>query len=339
MTDHDRDHFSPSYSPSGGFICYCKDDETDRTQLYVISSWGGTEQALTDYSDADCESPSFLDDEHVLFVYSKDGDYDRVAKLNINTGTRTVLTDGEYDTETPDPAKDGKSVCFATQDNDGTYQVGLVRSDGTGERLVTSSGLDLEEPDWSGDAVSIAAVRWFGLTSQIGMVDIASGDFTRLTDSSCIWDNPDVHYARFTGMNFVVYEREDPNLTDRVRPKPRPRPGNGIFLVRHKRKQDGVMGAGLTTELRRASPNPARGPVSVFWQVAAAGTDATVKVYDAAGRQVNVLFSGKAGAGLNETVWTCLDQKGRSVPAGVYFCTLETPHDRIGRKVILTGND
>jgi flagellar hook assembly protein FlgD len=86
-------------------------------------------------------------------------------------------------------------------------------------------------------------------------------------------------------------------------------------------------------------PNPASGSISVFWQVAQAGADAAVKVYDASGRQVKVLFSGKAEAGLNEAVWTGRDSKGRSVPAGVYFCTLETKDDRISRKVILTETD
>ncbi|MBM3323223.1 T9SS type A sorting domain-containing protein [candidate division WOR-3 bacterium] len=339
LTDDEWDHFSPSYSPSSGLICYCKDDATDRSQLYLISSGGGTEQALTDYSDADCESPSFLDNDHVTFIYSKDGEYDRVGKLNINSQQLTILTEGEYDAETPDPAKGGQSIAFGAQDNDGTYQVGLVRSDGTDERLVTSSSLDLEEPDWSGDGYSIAAVRWFGLTSQIGMVDTASGDFTRLTDSSCIRDKPDVYYNQPAGISFVVYEREDPNATDGIRPKPRRRPGTGIFLVRHKKKQDGVMGAGLATELRRALPNPASGPVTVYWQVAQAGTDATVKVYDASGRQVRVLFSGKAKPGLNEATWTCKDQKGRAVPNGVYFCTLETKDDRISRKLILAAGE
>jgi len=339
LTDDEWDHFSPSYSPSSGLICYCKDDATDRSQLYLISSGGGTEQALTDYSDADCESPSFLDNDHVTFIYSKDGEYDRVGKLNINSQQLTILTEGEYDAETPDPAKGGQSIAFGAQDNDGTYQVGLVRSDGTDERLVTSSSLDLEEPDWSGDGYSIAAVRWFGLTSQIGMVDTASGDFTRLTDSSCIRDKPDVYYSPFALTNFVVYEREDPNATDGIRPKPKRRPGTGIYLVRHKKKQDGVMGAGLATELRRALPNPASGPVTVYWQVAQAGTDATVKVYDASGRQVRVLFSGKAKPGLNEATWTCKDQKGRAVPNGVYFCTLETKDDRISRKLILAAGE
>jgi hypothetical protein len=339
LTNDEWDHFSPDYSPSGNYICYAKDDSTSRTQVYIISSQGGAEQALTDYDDADCESPRFLEDAYISFLFSPDTGYDQVAKLEVNSQDLAVLSHSGRDAETPDPACDGHSVCFAAQGDDDIYQVGVVEANGDNERLVTNSSRDLEEPDWSADGKSIAAVRWFGLTSQIGMVDTASGDFTSLTDSGCIRDKPDVYYVPTTGTNNVVYEREDPNGSDGNKPKPKPRPGTGIFLVRHKKHQDGVMGSGLATDLRRASPNPASGPVTVYWQVAQAGAHATVKAYDAAGRQVNVLFSGKVKAGLNEAVWTCRDSKGRSVPTGVYFCTLETADDRISRKVILTEND
>jgi len=262
-----------------------------------------------------------------------------VAKLNIFSKTQTVLTQAERDAETPDPASDGNRVTYAALDDDGTYQVGLVKANGDSEHLATSSSLDLEEPDWSQDGVSIAAVRWFGLTSQIGLITAATGAFTALTDSSAIRDHPDVFWNPLLHTNLVVYEREDSTATDGYGSGRRRRPGSGIFLVRHRRVQDGTMAAGLVTELRRAGPNPATGPISVFWQVAAAGTDATVKVYDAAGRQVSVLFAGKAPVGLNEAVWRCRDQKGRKVATGVYFCTLETREDRISRKVVLTGSE
>jgi len=176
-------------------------------------------------------------------------------------------------------------------------------------------------------------------TSQIGLVDAGTGDFTALTDSSAIRDHPDVFWSSSLLTNLVVYEREDMTATHGYGSGRRRRPGSGIFLVQHRGVQDGAMAAGLVTELRRAGPNPAAGPISVFWQVAAAGTDATVKVYDAAGRQVNVLFAGKAPVGLNQAVWRCCDEKGRRVATGVYFCTLETGEDRISRKVVLTSSE
>ncbi len=335
----DWDHSHAEWHPSEPLLVAEIEDSTTYTQLCLIPLGGGDETVITDAAADHCW-PKWLSDSELVYIYSEPGEYDRLAKLNLNSMVQTILTDGDYDVEDPpDPAFDGRSAAFIAQDNSGTYQVGLVGADGSNERLLTSSSRDLGEPDWSADGMAIAAVRWFGLTSQIGMVDTASGDFTSLTDSGCIRDKPDVYYVPTTGTNNVVYEREDPNGSDGNKPKPKPRPGTGIFLVRHKKHQDGVMGSGLATDLRRASPNPASGPVTVYWQVAQAGAHATVKAYDAAGRQVNVLFSGKVKAGLNEAVWTCRDSKGRTVPTGVYFCTLETKDDRISRKVILTEAD
>jgi len=271
------------------------------------------------------------------YIYSPDDGYDQVAKLNIFSKAQTILTQGSRDAETPDPSSDGSKVTYAALSDDGTYQVGLVKANGDSEHLATSSSLDLEEPDWSGDGVSIAVARWFGLTSQIGLVTAATGGFTALTDSSAIRDHPDVFWNPLSHTNLVVYEREDTTATDGFGSGRRRRPGSGIFLVQHRSVQDGAMTAGVVTELRRATPNPAAGPISVYWQVAVAGTDATVKVYDAAGRQVSVLFAGKAPVGLNQAVWCCRDERGREVAPGVYFCTLETSEDRISRKVVLTA--
>jgi len=335
ITSSKWDHYGPaSFSPTGDLIYYSRDDSANRTQAYVISAQGGTETALTDFSDADVEDVSFLDDEHVVFIYSEDGEYDRVAKLDVNTHELDILSDGDYDAETPDASYDGNWVTFSALGDNGAYQVGMVNADGSGEDLITSSSKDLEAPDWSGDGVSIAVSRE---ATTIGMVDAGSGDFTPLTDSgeTVLRELPDAYWNELGAQNLVVYTRENLSGSDGSRPRPPRRLGTGIFLVKHRKPHDGPMGAGLATLLRRGSSNPARGRVSVFWQVAAPGTKATVRVYDAAGRQVKELFSGKAPAGLTEAVWTCSDQKGRKVATGIYFCTLENGEKRISRKVVL----
>jgi len=67
LTSDGYDHYSPQYQPSGGLICYCKDDSTSRSQIYLISSQGGQEHALTSDDDADHDCPSFLNSSYITY--------------------------------------------------------------------------------------------------------------------------------------------------------------------------------------------------------------------------------------------------------------------------------
>ena len=53
--------------------------------------------------------------------------------------------------------------------------------------------------------------------------------------------------------------------------------------------------------------------------VAAAGSDVSLKIFDAQGRAVKTLRSGPSTPGSFRTVWNVSDESGRSVPAGTYF--------------------
>jgi hypothetical protein len=77
------------------------------------------------------------------------------------------------------------------------------------------------------------------------------------------------------------------------------------------------------------APNPAAGSISIRYQPARAGRTSLV-VFDASGRLVRDLYDGQATAGLHMLEWDGRDDGGQRVPAGVYFCRLQTE----GRKVI-----
>jgi hypothetical protein len=337
ITSSKWDHFGPaSYSSTGDLIYYSRDDSTNRTQAYVISAQGGDEIALTDFTDADVENVSFLDDEHVVFIYSEDGDYDRVAKFDVNTHELAILSDGDYDAETPDPAHDGSKVAFAALDGDGAYQVGLVDADGSNENLISFSSEDFETPDWSADGVSIAVSR-AGTT--IGIVEAGSGNFTPLTDSSetVLRESPDAYWSELGHQNLVVYTRENLSGSDGNRPRRPRRPGTGVFLVRHRRSLDGEMGASLgVLALERIEPNPASGKskVTILWQIPAI-SKVSLRVFNPAGQLVKVLAQGEVKPGRYTTTWAGTDQKGRRLAAGIYFCALDAGDKRLTRKVVL----
>jgi hypothetical protein len=81
--------------------------------------------------------------------------------------------------------------------------------------------------------------------------------------------------------------------------------------------------------------NPARGQASISYTMPRAA-HANVEVVDIAGKLVATLTDGDQRPGYYNLTWNRQDSKGRTVPAGVYFCTLDNGEKRISRKLVLT---
>ncbi len=73
-----------------------------------------------------------------------------------------------------------------------------------------------------------------------------------------------------------------------------------------------------------AAANPARAPVTLYWQGApeALGLDQRVRVYDLSGRVVRTIAVGRGAAGAAQ--WDGRDEQGASTPPGLYFARLES---------------
>ncbi len=81
-------------------------------------------------------------------------------------------------------------------------------------------------------------------------------------------------------------------------------------------------------------PNPVHTAANLSFTLPQAA-NATVNVYDLAGRKVTTLLDETRGAGAHALQWNRRDASGRRVNAGVYFVRLETPGTQISRKVIV----
>jgi choice-of-anchor B domain-containing protein len=77
-------------------------------------------------------------------------------------------------------------------------------------------------------------------------------------------------------------------------------------------------GAPRALRLGPPRPNPARGAVSVALELPRAG-EVRVVVLDAFGRRVRTLHRGAAPAGTLPLTWDGADERGRPLPAGLYF--------------------
>jgi len=87
--------------------------------------------------------------------------------------------------------------------------------------------------------------------------------------------------------------------------------------------------------LRNAWPNPFGSEVHIDYTTPQNGGDHTVAIYDAAGRLVNELFSGRRDAGDHQVEWDGRDARGRRVASGVYFVRVHTGDAAVGRKIVL----
>ncbi len=63
--------------------------------------------------------------------------------------------------------------------------------------------------------------------------------------------------------------------------------------------------------------------------------NANIEVCDASGRMVKSLVEGMQKPGKYTSVWNATDQRGRTVPRGIYFYGLDTPDYRNVKKAVL----
>ncbi len=86
--------------------------------------------------------------------------------------------------------------------------------------------------------------------------------------------------------------------------------------------------------LEPLDPNPARDVVRVRWSLARAG-DASLEVFDLAGRRVRMLAHGPQDAGPHDSTWRGENARGEAVGAGVFFVRLRMAGEEAVRRVVL----
>lgn len=90
----------------------------------------------------------------------------------------------------------------------------------------------------------------------------------------------------------------------------------------------------IPSQLILLGPNPSTGGVYIHCTIGTSG-NADLMVFDASGRAVRNLLSGKLPAGDYKLYWNGTDNQGRRLPAGVYFCRLSSDRT-LTQRVILS---
>ncbi|UCG43072.1 MAG: T9SS type A sorting domain-containing protein, partial [candidate division WOR-3 bacterium] len=65
------------------------------------------------------------------------------------------------------------------------------------------------------------------------------------------------------------------------------------------------------------------------------GAEVSLQVFDASGRVVRTLISGRRAAGTYTTTWNGKDDAGRKLARGIYFVRLKTLSEMTKTKTIL----
>lgn len=97
----------------------------------------------------------------------------------------------------------------------------------------------------------------------------------------------------------------------------------------------GVGAPGVALRFLPPRPNPARSSVELAWDLPREAP-VELSVHDLAGRRVATLVDGLLGAGHHQVRWMPQAERGRSVPAGLYFVRFRTPGlQRLERVILL----
>jgi len=96
-------------------------------------------------------------------------------------------------------------------------------------------------------------------------------------------------------------------------------------------KSIGVVSAVL---LQQNLPNPFTDQTVISYQLGRAG-NVSMKVYNIAGQLVKTLVNARQESGIYNIVWSGLDDQGRRVSSGVYFCRLETDDQSAIKKMTI----
>tara|TARA_R110002073_G_scaffold100197_2_gene228302 strand:- start:16287 stop:17609 length:1323 start_codon:yes stop_codon:yes gene_type:complete len=137
--------FAPRFSPDGQSVVYSL-SVNGRTDLYLLNLTSGQRWQLT-ATEAIDTAPSFSPDgSRVAFESDRSGN-SQLYVMPVSGGAAERISFGQGRYSTPVWSPRGDLVAF-TKSLSGRFHIGVMRLDGSNERILTSSYLD-EGPTWS----------------------------------------------------------------------------------------------------------------------------------------------------------------------------------------------
>lgn len=169
--------FAPRFSPDGGSMVYSLSID-GRTDLYMLNIGNGQRWQLTQSGAIDT-APSFSPDgQRIVFESDRSGN-SQIYTMTLQGGAAYRVSQGQGRYSTPVWSPRGDMIAFTKQHN-GRFHIGVMRTDGSNERLLTASYLD-EGPTWSPNGRVIMFTREEpGTSAALMSVDITGRNLRRI---------------------------------------------------------------------------------------------------------------------------------------------------------------
>ena len=145
LTQGDSMAFSPRFSPDGRWVVFSL-EQRGNTDIHIMDAATGAQRPLTQSSAIDT-SPSFSPDgQRVVFESDRSGS-PQLYVVPVTGGEPTRISFGEGRYGAPAWSPKGDMIAFAKQLG-GKFHIGIMRTDGSDEKILTESFLD-EGPTWA----------------------------------------------------------------------------------------------------------------------------------------------------------------------------------------------
>lgn len=187
--------FAPRFSTDGQSVLLTQ-ATSGNSEIYIMNLSTRETRQLTDHPAIDT-SPSMSPDGRQIVFNSDRGGSPQLYIMNTDGSPRTCpsggrdvacrITFGSGRYSTPVWSPRGDLIAFTKQTR-GKFHIGVIGTDGEGERLLTESYLD-EGPDWSpnGRVITFFRERARGAPPQLWSVDLTGKNLRRMptpTDAS-----------------------------------------------------------------------------------------------------------------------------------------------------------
>jgi TolB protein len=160
--------FAPRFSPDGRSVVFSL-QEGGNSNLYVMAIGQKTPQRLTQGAAIDT-APSYSPDGSQIVFESDRGGKPQLYVMPAGGGEAQRISFGEGSYNTPVWSPRGDYIAF-TKQYQGQFAIGVIRPDGSGERLLTS-GYHNEGPTWAPNGRVLMFFRDQGGGPKLYSIDI-----------------------------------------------------------------------------------------------------------------------------------------------------------------------